>query len=196
MTQYVYFVKHAQSGQIKIGVSSDVKERMRTIKSTLRKDGPRVVDLQLLGIIEGDSILERKIHRQFNSLNIRGEWFEEMPELTDYIVDKAQADLHQIDLGQPSSDTWSLGDLADISFQVLRSELEEARKREVKLLAETLELQQQSKAAQQRTIYLETQLKERSQQIENKEHQLMEARKSAQQSYEQGFEDGFRNSRV
>lgn len=67
---WVYFIQSdGPDGPIKIGVSMSVKGRMRDLQVANPKP------LRLIGKMPGSSRDERKIHRQFKHLHIRGEWF-------------------------------------------------------------------------------------------------------------------------
>lgn len=64
----VYFAR--LGNRIKIGISYDPEERAKSLNA------------ELLGHIEGDRDLEAKLHREFNDLRTRGEWFKaKMPLL-------------------------------------------------------------------------------------------------------------------
>ena len=78
---YVYFAKPTKSNFIKIGMSYDVKERVKSLESNF---GAMV----LLGFIyDYDySKLEKKLHNHFKDKNISGEWFElELTEVLEYL---------------------------------------------------------------------------------------------------------------
>lgn len=73
----VYFV---QSGDfIKIGYSKNVSERLVTMQT----GSP--TELILIATIPGSVITEERIHRLFERLYHRGEWFRRTPQLMAYI---------------------------------------------------------------------------------------------------------------
>lgn len=76
----VYFIQAGVGGHIKIGVTTDVRERL----SRLQMASP--VDLQLLGAVAGDRYFEASLHDRFHHLHVRGEWFRAERELLDYIA--------------------------------------------------------------------------------------------------------------
>jgi hypothetical protein len=80
----VYFVQESGTGAIKIGVAKDVKARM----ASLGTGTPHV--LTVLGVIDGDVVLEETLHEQFRHARIRGEWFRPVPELLEYIATKTR----------------------------------------------------------------------------------------------------------
>ena len=73
----IYFAQSMNGGPIKIGFSDDVDKRM----SSLRSSNPE--PLILLGVMEGDRVEEKKVHRLFKRK--RGEWFYDSPELREFI---------------------------------------------------------------------------------------------------------------
>ena len=64
---------------IKIGRSSDVKRRL----STLQVDNPD--NLKIKYIAYGKGMYEKSIHRLFDYLNIKGEWFTSHEDIYEYI---------------------------------------------------------------------------------------------------------------
>ncbi|MGD9613766.1 MAG: GIY-YIG nuclease family protein [Alphaproteobacteria bacterium] len=71
----VYFIQAGEDGPIKIGFASDVRKRLRN----LRTAAP--IPLIPLGYIEGDKKTERRLHAQFQDLRRFGEWFTPAPAL-------------------------------------------------------------------------------------------------------------------
>lgn len=74
-SQYVYFAQANYGGPIKIGCSYDRDLRAQT----LQKDLP--FDLVLIGWAPGGFFRERFVQGYFRNYQIRGEWFEPLPEL-------------------------------------------------------------------------------------------------------------------
>lgn len=81
--EFVYFISH-DHGPIKIGKARDVKKRL----SSLQTSCPH--RLSVLGIMPSDGSLEGKLHRQFSTLRMRGEWFRRDARLLDFIKESSQ----------------------------------------------------------------------------------------------------------
>lgn len=78
----VYFITDGQ--YIKIGYTkNDAKKRLKQLQTSSPNR------LFLLGYIEGDKTIEKKLHKKFyNSIvRINGEWFSPTQDLLDYIND-------------------------------------------------------------------------------------------------------------
>ena len=74
----VYFVQGVETKRIKIGVSSNVPNRVAQLVSS--------EPLELLGVIKGGGVkLEGKLHKKFAELRVHKEWFEPGQELVKYI---------------------------------------------------------------------------------------------------------------
>jgi hypothetical protein len=67
---YVYFVQLGNSGDIKIGFSTNIKKRMHTLQTSTPEN------IQLLGFIAGELPTEKMIHEKFRMLRKKGEWFQ------------------------------------------------------------------------------------------------------------------------
>ena len=80
----VYFAQRRKGGLIKIGFSRNVKPRMQTIRA------------KVIGAVPGERSVEKKMHKLFAHLRVRGEWFRPEKELMEYISDNAQG--HEPDL--------------------------------------------------------------------------------------------------
>jgi len=78
---FVYFISAKAVGfPIKIGISKDRHLRFMSLQTALP------YDIDLLALMPTtDPIMERRLHRQFKHLRLRGEWFERTPELEQYI---------------------------------------------------------------------------------------------------------------
>ena len=81
----VYFLRDADRGQIKIGYSSDVEQRVKRIGAM---NCGRVV---LIGRIQSPHWYERLLHEIFAGDRVHGEWFRESAKLLSLASD-AQAD--------------------------------------------------------------------------------------------------------
>lgn len=76
MTGFVYFMQAGEGGAVKIGFSATSVERR--IKGN-QVGCPQTITL--LGVIEGNTALEKRFHKAFRRFAIRGEWFEPHPRL-------------------------------------------------------------------------------------------------------------------
>jgi hypothetical protein len=73
----IYFIGHDDS--IKIGFAVNVQRRLSTIQSSTPQK------LKLLHSMPGTPLDELKLHRKFEPLKIRGEWFQAAAFLLSYI---------------------------------------------------------------------------------------------------------------
>ncbi|WP_457299143.1 GIY-YIG nuclease family protein [Phyllobacterium sp. P5_D12] len=78
---FIYFVSAAAPGfPVKIGISQDRVARFFQLQNALP------YDVDVLAIMPTkDPLLERRLHKRFKHLRLRGEWFERSQELLDYI---------------------------------------------------------------------------------------------------------------
>jgi hypothetical protein len=78
---YVYFITAAaQDFPIKIGLTANRFARFTALQTAL----PYEVEIIGFWAVEDHSI-ERKIHKRFAHLRLRGEWFRRAPELLEFI---------------------------------------------------------------------------------------------------------------
>ena len=70
----VYFAA-APEGPIKIGMTCDVKRRLRELRTKTK------LDLAILATIDGGSPREGLYHSRFLAHHIEGEWFERHPDI-------------------------------------------------------------------------------------------------------------------
>lgn len=75
----IYFAEAKDLNLIKIGYSKDPEKRLILLNS----NSP--VKIKLLKSVKGEKIYEWKIHQKFNNLRVKGEWFKNCKELTDFI---------------------------------------------------------------------------------------------------------------
>ena len=69
-TNGIYFVQKKSGGPIKIGYSSSsIVMRVRSLQTANSQK------LNIVGWIDGDRTIEKKLHRKFGDLNKNGEWF-------------------------------------------------------------------------------------------------------------------------
>jgi hypothetical protein len=97
----VYFVKPIGSaGPIKIGFSNDVDKRMMT----LTRWSP--VDLEVIALLPGDTVLERRLHRHFLDTHWRNEWFHWSRPLADLIAAVSGGSFDETTIGSDSRPVW------------------------------------------------------------------------------------------
>lgn len=77
--QFVYFIQAGLRGPIKIGWSSNVKQRMTSAQVDNHEE------LRLRVTAPGGPQIEARLHVVFNAAWIRGEWFHPVPELLELI---------------------------------------------------------------------------------------------------------------
>ena len=76
---YLYFIEAVNTGYIKIGRSANPDQRL----AQLSTGSPN--QLVILGKISGGAALEAELHRRFESLREKGEWFKTSNELKEFI---------------------------------------------------------------------------------------------------------------
>jgi hypothetical protein len=69
MSEDVYFIRNPHTGLIKVGYSSQVDVRFRTLCHIER------APLELLGSIPGDRFREQRFHKAMAAFRDHGEWF-------------------------------------------------------------------------------------------------------------------------
>lgn len=82
-TFYVYFITaEKENFPIKIGISESHKLRFGAMQVSL----PYLI--KVLAILPTkDPMFERRLHQRFQHLRLRGEWFEQTPEINSYIAE-------------------------------------------------------------------------------------------------------------
>lgn len=85
---YVYFIRSGPTGPIKIGWALDVEQRI----NTLQTGNPEKIEL--LGYVTGTVLDEMELHRNFDSVRLRGEWFNPAEELLSFVVRACEAERH------------------------------------------------------------------------------------------------------
>lgn len=78
----IYFVER-EDGLIKIGKAKDYRRRVGQLQSEYGR-------LKILGLVEGGYTEERKLHKQFTSIRITGEWFRADESLLRFIAEHGQ----------------------------------------------------------------------------------------------------------
>lgn len=76
---HIYFIQVGVDGPIKIGFSSDVAQRLRTLQTG------HTEKLRLLHKQVGTKEDEAALHRKFRNIHIKGEWYEADPSLVEFI---------------------------------------------------------------------------------------------------------------
>ncbi len=76
---YCYFIQQGTNGDIKIGVTKSIKNRLNTLQTANSEK------LRLLGYISGNKEIESDLHRKFIAYRTNGEFFSVNQELIDYI---------------------------------------------------------------------------------------------------------------
>jgi hypothetical protein len=85
-SSFVYFMQ-AGEGPIKIGFTTNPTGRL----AGLQTGSPDTLTMRL--VVHGDEELEASLHKRFEALHIRGEWFRAGPELLDLIAHPDKYDL-------------------------------------------------------------------------------------------------------
>lgn len=75
----VYFVQNFEMTAVKIGYTSDIAERMSSLRTA---SGAR---LAVVLCLPGDCSLEAALHRRFHAAHLRGEWFRLTLDLEAFI---------------------------------------------------------------------------------------------------------------
>lgn len=68
--RYVYFIQDTRRGTVKIGTTTDVQARLRTLQTG------NGAPLRLLGTFTGGYAEETAIHAQLSAHRVHGEWFD------------------------------------------------------------------------------------------------------------------------
>jgi T5orf172 domain len=76
---YVYFIENSLEDAIKIGFSSNVTKRLKTLQVSSSSK------LVLLKKIRGSSNKEKELHQKFLPIRLSGEWFARTPEIISFI---------------------------------------------------------------------------------------------------------------
>jgi transcriptional regulator with XRE-family HTH domain len=75
----IYFIQSEDGGSIKIGCTELIPFRLKQLRSRTRRR------LKVLAIMDGSFPEERALHDRFAHLRKEGEWFDDAPELTQFI---------------------------------------------------------------------------------------------------------------
>lgn len=77
---YVYAIRSALTGDVKIGFSCDPPARLLALQTATSEA------LELVGVVPGGRALERELHARFASWRKQGEWFAPSPDLDAWIA--------------------------------------------------------------------------------------------------------------
>jgi len=97
LKEHTYFVQGVCGGNIKIGFTS--QEPIQRLRN-LQTGSP--VKLRFVGLIEED--VEKKLQDKFKHLRLHGEWFDNKPELLDYIKSLPIEPLSRVSENRPKND--------------------------------------------------------------------------------------------
>ncbi len=75
----VYFIQASDGGPIKIGVTTNLRSRLKSLQTG------HAVPVCVLLSLSGDEADERRLHARFAHLRMSGEWFRPEPELLSFI---------------------------------------------------------------------------------------------------------------
>lgn len=75
----VYFVQGAGGGPVKIGVTSDLDKRLKSLQT----GHPEL--LVVLKWVPGDASIEALLHARFGHLRLAGEWFRHEGDLVEFL---------------------------------------------------------------------------------------------------------------
>jgi hypothetical protein len=75
----IYFVQAGDNGPIKIGLAISPETRKKNLQTA------HYEELRIIGILDGNSHVEKQLHRQFRDYRIRGEWFHPSQEIIKFI---------------------------------------------------------------------------------------------------------------
>lgn len=78
----IYFIRNLRSRSVKIGISEDPAARLASLQT-----GNEDELLLEVAIPDADLSLERRLHDEWSSLRLRGEWFRSDPRLEAYIAE-------------------------------------------------------------------------------------------------------------
>ena len=75
----IYFIRGKESGNIKIGYSTNPKQRKANLQTA------NYEELEFIGLMDGTIKDESKLKKIFLEFNIRGEWYRPVTEILNYI---------------------------------------------------------------------------------------------------------------
>lgn len=75
----IYFIQNKITNNIKIGKSNNPLKRLNSLRTACTEE------LVILKVIEGGIEEEKKLHKMFSDYRIRGEWFRDNEQITNFI---------------------------------------------------------------------------------------------------------------
>lgn len=75
----IYFIQEGDDGPIKIGKAGAVERRLKSLQTAHHKE------LSILQVISGGAERESKIKNDLVKFKIKGEWFQPVPEVFEYM---------------------------------------------------------------------------------------------------------------
>lgn len=82
LTEFIYFILNENCNAVKIGRAKDVERRFKSLQTANCNDLKLIKTIRVNGSLEAQE-LEKNIHRKFDYLRLRGEWFKAERELFD-----------------------------------------------------------------------------------------------------------------
>lgn len=76
---FVYFIQGESGGPIKIGYTTDIKQRLVKLQSGC------VDILKVLLMVPGNMMYEQYLHGKFENYRLKGEWYKPDPKLFEYM---------------------------------------------------------------------------------------------------------------
>lgn len=95
MMREVYFLRENGVGAIKIGITGNLKARLRSMRSNTPHE------ITVLGSAHANERFEGQLQRKFAYVRIRGEWFRPVEELLKYIEELTGFDLADLVVEAP-----------------------------------------------------------------------------------------------
>ncbi len=89
MSTFVYFVRAAGVGPIKIGHSGAWERRVRALQTS------QAGRLDVVLVVLGSREVEQALHTQFAEHRLEGEWFTPAPELLRFMAEHADCDVRK-----------------------------------------------------------------------------------------------------
>jgi hypothetical protein len=97
----IYFVRNQDGGPVKIGTSVNLAQRLATLKTEFSGN------FQVLGIMDGNHVEERRLHAHFSHRRLNREWFAPGQEIDEFIVANCR-EWHSSEDAEPKPREWSI----------------------------------------------------------------------------------------
>jgi len=105
----VYFIQAGEDGPIKIGHTSNVPSRLKSLQTG------HAAKLKVLGQCEGDKKLEKSLHHKFAEHRLTGEWFNPVQEILAEIAERCAP--------VPSQESTARENLLDMDFETFKARM-------------------------------------------------------------------------